>query len=110
MRSVIRIELVPTLRTSIKNRRSLISTPSLHFPKHHLRIMALRTLFSGSLLRRRDFLGDLKRSEVVALALKSRWVVGWSGGGSGLVRPFVWGLVSECVTENGGWAEETRWC
>ena len=69
-----------TLRTSVKHRRPLIRTPQLHLTEHQLRMMALRTLFVGGLLRVGDGLRDLEGGEVVAFALERGRVVGVAGG------------------------------
>lgn len=71
---------MPTLRTSIKHRRPLIRTPQLHLTELQLRMIALRTLLVGGLLRVGDGLRDLEGGEVVALALEGRGVVGAAGG------------------------------
>jgi len=71
---------VPALRTSIKHRRTLISAPQLHLAELQFRMMALRTLLVGDLLRVGDGLRDLEGGEVVALALEGRGVVGAAGG------------------------------
>jgi hypothetical protein len=78
--SIVRIEPVLTLRTSIENRRPLIRTPQLHLAELHLRMMALRTLFVGELLRVYDGLRDLEGGKIVALALEGRGVVGAARG------------------------------
>lgn len=69
-----------TLRTSVKHRRPLIRTPQLHLTEHQLRMMALRTLFVGGLLRVGDGLRDFEGGEVVAFALESGGVVCVAGG------------------------------
>lgn len=71
---------MPTLRTRIKYRGPLVSAPQLQFPEHQLRVVTLRTLFAGELLRVCDGLRDFEGGEVVALALEGRWVVGAAGG------------------------------
>lgn len=71
---------MPTLRTSVENRRSLISAAQLHLAELQLRMTALRTLFVGDLLRVGDGLRDLEGGEVVAFALESGRVVGAAGG------------------------------
>jgi hypothetical protein len=79
-RSIVRIKPVLTLRTSIENRRPLVGAAQLHFTEHQLRMMALRTLFVGGLLRVGDGLRDFEGGEVVAFALESGWVVCVAGG------------------------------
>ena len=76
-----------TLRTSVKHRRPLIRTPQLHLTEHQLRMMALRTLFVGGLLRVGDGLlrvgdglRDFEGGEVVAFALERGRVVRVAGG------------------------------
>jgi hypothetical protein len=85
---------MPTLGTSIKHRRPLISAPQLHLAELQFRMMALRTLLVGDLLRVGDGLRDLEGGEVVALALEGRGVVGAAGGCCGGFGPDVccWGV------------------
>ena len=87
--SVVGVEFVRTLWARVEDRGSLVGATRLSFAELHLGVVAFRTFFVRDLLDARNVLGDRKRGEAIALALKSRGIVGWTRDCARLIWPLV---------------------